>query len=558
MARADQLAALSSLDDGIERVYLSPQQRAATDLAAGWMRDAGLVVWEDPAANLCGRRERDPVGEPTVLLGSHLDSVPDAGRYDGILGVLAAIEVAERLRDAELPFALEVVAFGDEEGTRFGATLLGSRALAGSWDAAWLDLEDDAGVSLRAAAHDFGLDPERIGDAARTDLVAYLEAHIEQGPRLENADRALGVVTTIAAAERRIVTVTGEARHAATPWELRRDALLGASEAIVAIERIARAAGSPATVGHIAVLPDAVNVIPGVAEFSLDLRDRTAAGRDATWSSIERELDRIAVDRGLDIQVRSTHRAPEVVCAPALRESIAAGIRATGDDDPPELFSIAGHDAMAVAAATEVGMLFVRCKGGISHHRDESVLVQDVALAIDAMEAAVLDLAARLSQAPATAAIEPTDEQLTAALAVRRWVDDVLASAPYPTVEALLSRAAEAADPLTPAEIDEALAHHPRIGERPAGDGAEARFSRREQASADAGDAGLAARIAAGNAAYERRFGRVFLIRAAGRSRAEILAELDRRITLDDAAELRMVGEQLREIALLRLGATFA
>jgi allantoate deiminase len=397
LARADELAEHSARADGIERAYLTPQHARVNSIAGAWMREAGLRSWPDAAGNQCGRRQVDDDDRPALLLGSHLDTVPGAGRYDGILGVLVAIEVADRLRDADLPFALEVVAFGDEEGTRFGTTLLGSRALAGSWKDAWLDLSDADGISLREAATTFGLIPEQIGSAARApgSLVGYLECHIEQGPRLEDLDRALGVVTTIAAAERRMISYRGDARHAATPWELRRDALLGASQGIVAIERIARDQGSPATVGRIRVEPDAVNVVAGFAEFSLDLRDATAAGRDATWGHIRHELHRIAGELRLDLEVTSTHVAPEAPCAPGLQQAIAAGIRATGDADPTELVSIAGHDAMAIAELTEIGMLFVRCAGGISHHADESVRADDVAVAIDAFEAAVLDLAAR-------------------------------------------------------------------------------------------------------------------------------------------------------------------
>ena len=376
---------------------MTPEHRVVNDLAATWMHEAGLVPWEDAAGNQCGRLAGAEDGLPVVLLGSHLDTVPGAGRYDGILGVLVAIEVAARLRDADLPFALEVVAFGDEEGTRFGTTLLGSRALAGTWQPEWFDLMDAEGIRLGDAAREFGLDPERFGEAARTreQLLAYLEVHIEQGPRLEDADRALGVVTTIAAAERRMITFTGESRHCATPWELRHDALAGASEAILAIERIAREQGSYATVGRIQVEPDAVNVIPGVAAFSLDLRDETAVGRDATWELIRNELQSIAQGRGLGVTVGSTHEAPEVVCASDVKAAFAAGVEAAcGASEVMELFSVAGHDAMAVAAIAPVGMLFVRCRGGISHHADESVRADDVAAAIDALEVAVRQLAA--------------------------------------------------------------------------------------------------------------------------------------------------------------------
>ena len=390
--RADELATHSQSPDGIDRRYLTPQHAAVNAIAGRWMEEAGMLTRQDAAGNQCGRRAIDADGVPAVLLGSHLDSVPGAGRYDGILGVLVAIEVAARLRTAELPFALELVAFGDEEGTRFGTTLLGSRALAGTWRPEWAELTDEDGVRLADAAAGFGLVDPALAAREPGSVRAYLEAHIEQGPRLEDADRSLGVVTGIAAAERRIVTLRGQARHAATPWELRRDALQGAAEAILAAERIAREAGSPLTIGHVRVEPDAVNVIPGLAEFSLDLRDETAGGRDATWERIRHELHRIAGARDLDIDVASTHRAPEVVCAPELRAAIADGIRATGDADPLALFSIAGHDAMAVAELCPVGMLFVRCAGGISHHRDESVRLDDVAVTIDALEAAVLAL----------------------------------------------------------------------------------------------------------------------------------------------------------------------
>lgn len=393
--RCDELAAHSSSATGINRVYLSPEHRAVNALTATWMRQAGMTTWQDAAGNQCGRLEGITPGLPALLLGSHLDTVPGAGRYDGILGVLSAIAVAARLRAGELPFAVEIVAFGDEEGTRFGTTLLGSRALAGSWRPEWAELVDARGVSLREAASEFGIDADRISDAGRApdDLVGYLEVHIEQGPLLDDADRALGVVTGIAAAQRLMITLTGEARHCATPWNLRRDALLGASEAILAIEHIARQQGSPATVGRIEVFPAAVNVIPGVAVFSLDLRDESEEGRDTTWELIREEIDRMADVRGLTMSVAPIHSAPPVYCAPALRAVIAAGIAGTGDTSPLELFSVAGHDAMAIAAVTDVAMLFVRCRGGISHSADESVRVEDVALAIDAFHTAVLALA---------------------------------------------------------------------------------------------------------------------------------------------------------------------
>ena len=258
--RCDELAAISSSPDLLERVHLSPEHRRANALAARWMSEAGLTAWQDAGGNQCGRLEGAEPGLPALLIGSHLDTVRDAGRYDGMLGVLLAIEVAARFarRGEELPFALEVVGFTDEEGSRFGNALLGSRALAGDFDPAWWEARDRDGLTLREAFVDFGLDPSRIPGAARRpeSLVGYLEAHIEQGPYLEDADRALAVVTSIAGARRFEFTFTGVAGHAGgTPYPRRRDALVGASELVVGIEQLGRAAGVIATVGRLQAFP---------------------------------------------------------------------------------------------------------------------------------------------------------------------------------------------------------------------------------------------------------------------------------------------------------------
>jgi allantoate deiminase len=397
MQRADDLATHTQSQTGIDRQYLTPQHAAVNAMAARWMREAGMETWQDAAGNQCGRLQGNGRGLPVLLLGSHLDSVPGAGRYDGILGVLIAIATAARIEEGTLPFDLDVVAFGDEEGTRFGRTLLGSYALGGGWKDEWADeLVDADGISLRAAALNFGLDPDGIGQAARDPqtLIGYLEVHIEQGPVLEQEDRALAVVTSIAGARRMYITMHGDARHCATPWNLRRDSLVGAAEAISAIERIGKERNTPVTVGHIRVEPDAVNVIPGLTEFSLDIRDADDGSRDATLAVILDEIERLAAARSLTVDVRHTHEATATHCSPRLVNAVADGIRSTGDENPRELFSVAGHDAMAVAEATEVAMLFVRCKGGISHSPEESVRVDDVAVALDAFHAAVLALAA--------------------------------------------------------------------------------------------------------------------------------------------------------------------
>ena len=409
MARCEELARVSAAAASIERVYLSPEHARVNRLAAEWMRELGMRTWQDAAGNQVGRIG-DPAA-PALMLGSHLDTVLDAGRYDGIAGVLMALEVVRLLRvpvggdgDAAgdgwtvpLPFAIEVVAFSDEEGTRFGRALLGSSAVAGTWSDAWWELTDADGVSLRRAFLEFGLDPARVGEAARRpdELVGYLEAHIEQGPELDRAGEPLAVVSSIASARRFQLVVEGEARHAGgTPYDMRRDALLGASEAALAVERICSAEHHiVGTVGRFEAFPGAVNVIPGEVQFSLDLRGEFDGERDRVWDALARELDEIMGRRALRWRSREVHSAPAVFCAPLLQDVVAGGIRAAlppRSDAPPVIFSRAGHDGMSLGAVTDVGMLFLRNPDGVSHHPDESVSAGDVAHGIRALAEAVL------------------------------------------------------------------------------------------------------------------------------------------------------------------------
>ncbi|WP_143738937.1 allantoate amidohydrolase [Microbacterium sp. Yaish 1] len=410
MSRCDELARISAAPDRIERVYLSPEHARVNRLAAEWMREAGMTTRQDAAGNQLGRL--DTAGdEPALMIGSHLDTVSDAGRYDGIVGVLMGIEVVRMLREpagddgsswrSPLPFALEVAAFWDEEGTRFGKALLGSSAVGGVWDDDWWTLADAEGTTLAQAFREFGLDPARIGEASRRpgELVGYLEAHIEQGPELHRRGESLAVVSSIASARRFLLSVEGEARHAGgTPYDMRRDALLGASEAALAVERVCRAEHHIiGTVGQFEAFPGGVNIVPGEVQFSLDLRGEFDGERDRVWRRLSAELDEIMGRRGLRWQHREIHNAAAVACAPLLQDVVREGIRATAGeatDEPPAIFSRAGHDGMALGGLTDIGMLFLRNPDGISHHPDEDVSAADVARGIRALAESVLHLAA--------------------------------------------------------------------------------------------------------------------------------------------------------------------
>lgn len=403
LARLDELAALTDEPGRLTRFYLGPAHRAAVDRIADWMREAGMAVGLDPAATLVGRYPGRTPDAPVLLLGSHIDTVRDAGRFDGTLGVVLAIEAVAALaaQGERLPFAVEVLAFGDEEGCRFPVTLTGSRAIAGTFDPAALDATDPAGTSLREALRQFGCDPARLGECRRdpATTLGYVEAHIEQGPVLEAEDVPVGLVTGIAGAVRARCVVEGRAGHAGTvPMKLRRDALAGAAEMVLAVEAAARAAeDAVATVGRLVVEPGVANVVPGRVGFDLDLRAREDTVRFALWRDIAARFRAVADRRGLRLGLERTHEAPAVACDPALSAVLAEAIRARGLR-LVALPSGAGHDAMAVAARLPVAMLFVRCREGISHHPDESVAPGDVAEAL----AVLLDFLHRLDPAGLT------------------------------------------------------------------------------------------------------------------------------------------------------------
>jgi len=383
MERLDELARISSERGALTRAYLTHEHRAAGELIARWMEQAGMRARYDAAGNVVGRYEGREPGAPAVMVGSHMDTVRDAGRYDGMLGVVSAIACVGALHEAGArpPLALEVIAFADEEGVRFGATLIGSRAVAGTLDVDLLARTDADGVSVAEALRDFGLDPDAIGEAARRpdEIAAFLELHIEQGPVLERESLPVGVVSAIAGATRFEVTVRGQGGHAGTvPMEARRDAAAAAAEAVLCVER--RCAGVPGlvgTVGQLAVPAGSANKIAERAHFSIDVRSGKDAARAGAVADILEELQRIGARRDVEVVPTKTHEAAAVQCAPALVERMEAVIEGLGLT-PRRLMSGAGHDAMAMAALADVGMLFVRCgRGGISHHPDETITLED-------------------------------------------------------------------------------------------------------------------------------------------------------------------------------------
>jgi allantoate deiminase len=388
--RCDALGRLSEQQGGLTRVFLSAEQRQANALVLAWMREAGMTADVDSIGNCAGRYEGLRPGLPCLMLGSHLDTVRDAGRYDGMLGVIAAIECVCALNACglRLPFAIEVVGFGDEEGVRFGSTLLGSRAVAGTFERAVLDAVDAAGMTMRDALRGFGLDPEAIGAVARrpADVLAYAELHIEQGPVLEAEGLPTGVVTAINGGNRFAIDLTGMAGHAGTvPMPLRRDALAAAAECVLAVERIAKELpGIVGTVGRIEALPGAMNVIPGRVRFSLDVRAPTDARRHAAVAAMLAACEDIAKRRSIAFSVTPLWEAKTALCDPELQRQFAAAIAAEGGR-VHHLPSGAGHDGMAIVAIAPIGMLFVRCAGGISHNPAEAVTLEDIAAGVRAL-----------------------------------------------------------------------------------------------------------------------------------------------------------------------------
>ncbi|HEU5327516.1 MAG TPA: allantoate amidohydrolase [Thermomicrobiales bacterium] len=392
LARCDVLGGISEEAGCLTRRFATPALRAAQEQVAGWMRAAGLSVRWDNVGNLRGRYEGDRSDAPALLLGSHLDTVRDAGKYDGVLGVLVALAAVERLhaRGERLPYAVEIAAFADEEGLRYGTAYLGSRALAGAFDPALLDLADTDGVTMGDAIRAAGGDPSALAADRRdpASLLGYCEVHIEQGPALEHHDLPVGVVTAITGISHVTLTFTGVAGHAGTvAMDLRRDALCAAAECMVAIETLACATpGLVATVGQIAVHPGASNVIPATATISLDIRHAGDTTRAAAVATLRQTIAAIAARRQVALAWEATLDSPAVTCDTRLADLLADAVTATTGHPAHHLPSGAGHDAAILATITPAAMLFVRCQGGISHNPAEAVAAADVAVALDVLD----------------------------------------------------------------------------------------------------------------------------------------------------------------------------
>jgi allantoate deiminase len=444
LTRTDLLGAISEEVGRLVRRPLTTAAREAENRVGAWMAEAGATVTRDAVGNVFGRREgvefwgsgspgdrgrhtpgssvrAHDGGDPTVaaggsvsttaasgpvlVIGSHIDTVRDAGKYDGPLGVALGIAAMAHVAAREvrghprLPFALEVAAFAGEEGVRFAAPFLGSRVATGTLPSSWLDRTDDAGITLACAIREAGGDTQSTTSAhARYrpgTVIAYLEPHIEQGPVLDLADEALGIVPAIVGQARVLLTFTGQANHAGTtPMTARRDALAGAATTVVAVERVAqKTQGLVATVGEIAIAPGAANVVPGAATLTIDVRH---ADDDVRRGAVERILDaagEAAAVRSLDLAVAEEFQVAATPCDERVTGAIRSAATRLGMGQLREVMSGAGHDAMVMAAVAPVGMLFVRSPGGISHHPAEAVIPEDVHAAFGVLVATIDEIA---------------------------------------------------------------------------------------------------------------------------------------------------------------------
>lgn len=393
MERCEILSSISEEADCLTRRFATPAMRKVNELVATWMRAAGMTVQVDAIGNIIGRYEAAIPEAKTLLLGSHLDTVRDAGKYDGPLGVMVALACVERLhqRGERLPFNIEVLGFADEEGLRYHTAYIGSRAAVGIFDASTLALRDDEDVTLAEAIRRAGGNPDldvlHTSRWRREELLGYCEVHIEQGPVLEAHDLPVGVVSAISGQNRYALTFVGKAGHAGTvPMQLRQDALCAASEFILATESLARATSAlVATVGKMTVRPGASNVIPGHIALSLDVRHPDGAVLEQACDQLYAKGEQIGWERGIEVNWQTVQKDQTIPCDFRLVQALGQAIERVGYP----VFALpsgAGHDGVSLSKLTNIAMLFVRCKGGVSHHPDESVTVEDVEVALNVMD----------------------------------------------------------------------------------------------------------------------------------------------------------------------------
>lgn len=389
--RLEQAAACSEPGPGVTRFSFTREHREVGALIGDWMRHAGLETHWDHAGNLVGRAEGSGADRRTLIFGSHQDSVRNGGRYDGMLGIVLPIICLETLHQqgTVLPFPVEVIAFSDEEGGRFTTSLIGSRAVAGSFDPAVLALTDAQGVSLDSAMRAFGAKPQEIAAVARSpeETRAFVEVHIEQGPVLENAQQAVGVVTALTGIERHRLTLTGRAAHAGTtPMPDRHDALAGAAAVVLALNRLCRETPDcVGVVGEMHIAPNVVNVIPAQVQLTVELRSPQDDIRRNARKRILEQAAQAAQAHRLGLKHERVYEQAAVACAPWLQQALANAASQIIGRQPPALFSGAGHDGLAMAGLTDIGMLFLRTPGGLSHNPDEALNAEDADIAAEVM-----------------------------------------------------------------------------------------------------------------------------------------------------------------------------
>ncbi|WDI78908.1 allantoate amidohydrolase [Candidatus Purcelliella pentastirinorum] len=382
--RIEKLSKISENKNNTTRLYLSIEHIKTNKIVEKWMKLAGMQTWQDQVGNIYGRYEACTKKQPAILLGSHLDTVPNAGKYDGILGVLTSIEVVNHLNKNKIHLkkAIEIVGFADEEGTRFGITLLGSKALTNKWKKKWLNYKDKNKITIAHAMKNIGLNTNKICLAKRNtkDIKAYIELHIEQGPYLYKNNSSMGVVSAINGAKRINCTFTGESGHAGTvPIYMRKDPLIATSEWILFIENelLKSKTKIVATIGKINCYPGATNVIPNKIKLTLDIRGPKNNELNKTISNILKKAKEISKKRNIIFNSKKYYSTKSIKCNKKIKNIIKKTINKT-QGNCPSLASGAGHDAISMAKKWPIGMIFIRCIKGISHSPKEKVLKKDI------------------------------------------------------------------------------------------------------------------------------------------------------------------------------------